>query len=403
MKIIYIHQYFKTYQDGGSSRSYYLAKALTHNGYEVEMITSHNQPAYKKVNLEGIIIHYLPVYYDNAYGFIGRVRAFINFVVKTYQLARSIKDASLCYATSTPLTVGIIALLLKKFHNLPFYFEVRDLWPKAPIEMGVIRNSILKKIAYTLEHSIYQQAEKIIALSPGMAQEIASTLGTPEKIHVIPNMADCDFFQIPEVKANTHTFTISYFGAVGKVNQLSSLIDIARYFQEKQLSNVKFIIAGKGKEYSSIQTLSQSYNLTNIQFLPHVDKYKLKEILALTDVVYISFAQNPVLETSSPNKFFDALAAGKVCIVNTRGWLKDCIEESGCGFYAHPEKPEIVYKKLLPYLASKRKLKEAKESARFLAQTQFSRTLLTGEFLKLFSSYKIPAPASRKEIISNLE
>ena len=123
MKIIYIHQYFKTYSDGGSSRSYYLAKALTDNGYEVEMITSHNEPFYKKVNIEGITVHYLPVYYDNAYGFIGRVRSFLNFVIKAYRLALSIKNAHLCYATSTPLTVGIIALLLKKLTDRGIDFK----------------------------------------------------------------------------------------------------------------------------------------------------------------------------------------------------------------------------------------------------------------------------------------
>jgi len=36
MNILYIHQYFKTPDEGGSTRSYYLAKGLVDNGYEVE-------------------------------------------------------------------------------------------------------------------------------------------------------------------------------------------------------------------------------------------------------------------------------------------------------------------------------------------------------------------------------
>jgi hypothetical protein len=64
MKILYIHQYFNTYADGGSSRSYYLSKALTASGHKVEVITSHNRKQYTKSVVEGITVHYLPVYYD---------------------------------------------------------------------------------------------------------------------------------------------------------------------------------------------------------------------------------------------------------------------------------------------------------------------------------------------------
>ncbi|QHT71249.1 glycosyltransferase family 4 protein [Rhodocytophaga rosea] len=390
MKIIYIHQYFKTYADGGSSRSYYLAKALIKQGHQVEMITSHNKKAYQKVRIEGITVHYLPVFYDTKLGFLGRILSFLRFVIQASRLALSIKNAGLCYATSTPLTVGITALLLKKLKNIPFYFEVRDLWPQAPIEMGVIRNGFIQKIIRGFEKLVYRQAQKIIALSPGMAQDISQKITDLGKIHVIPNMADCDFFQAdePTFPQKTNTFTISYFGAVGKVNQLNYLVEAARYFQEKQLSGVRFQVVGKGNANAQVQQLAQQYQLNNMTFHPHVDKFTLREMLAHTDAVYISFAQKPVMETSSPNKFFDALAAGKLCITNTSGWVRESIEEADCGFYASPDEPDDFYKKLLPYLASKRKLKEAKSSARYLAETQFSREILTKTFVGLFPQSK---------------
>jgi glycosyltransferase involved in cell wall biosynthesis len=396
MKIIYIHQYFKTYEDGGSSRSYYLAKALIDQGHQLEMITSHNKKTYLKARIEGITVHYLPVFYDTKLGFSGRIFSFFRFVIQASRLALSIKNAGLCYVTSTPLTVGITALLLKKLKGIPFYFEVRDLWPQAPIEMGVIRNRLLKKVLLGFEKLLYKQAKQIIALSPGMAQEIAQKTADTGKIHVIPNMADCDFFDLkekPVLMQKTNPFTISYIGAVGQVNQLEQLVEVARYFQEKQLKGVFFQIVGKGNAYRQVQQLAQGYQLKNITFLPHVDKYTLREMLSLTDAVYISFARKPVLETSSPNKFFDALAAGKMCITNTGGWIKELIEETGCGFYASADEPDTFYRKLLPYLASKRKLKEAKEAARQLAETQFSREILTQRFITLFPQQKVVSVA----------
>ena len=46
---------------------------------------------------------------------------------------RTIKDVDICYATSTPLTIGLSALKIKKELGIPYYFEVRDLWPEAPV------------------------------------------------------------------------------------------------------------------------------------------------------------------------------------------------------------------------------------------------------------------------------
>ena len=71
MKIVYVHQYFKTPQEGGAIRSYYLAKGLVDKGFDVEMVTSHNNKDYLETNIEGIVVHYLPVSYDNIWVFLG--------------------------------------------------------------------------------------------------------------------------------------------------------------------------------------------------------------------------------------------------------------------------------------------------------------------------------------------
>ncbi|HTF80228.1 MAG TPA: glycosyltransferase, partial [Cytophagales bacterium] len=140
MKVVYLHQYFKTPQEGGAVRSYYLAKSLVDDGNEVEMITAHNAKEYEFKVVDGIRVHYLPVYYHNRLGFVGRVISFLKFMYMAYHKVTSIRNVDLCYATSTPLSIGWVALRLKSKHNIPYYFEVRDLWPEAPVQMGVLTN-----------------------------------------------------------------------------------------------------------------------------------------------------------------------------------------------------------------------------------------------------------------------
>ena len=69
--------------------------------------------------------------------------------------------------------------------------------------------------------------------------------------------------------------------------------------------------------------LVKHFDLINVRFIKFQNKHNLKRLLNVTDAAYVSFANKPILETNSPNKFFDALASGKLIITNTKGWVKD--------------------------------------------------------------------------------
>jgi hypothetical protein len=133
MKVIYIHQYFRTPEQGGAVRSYHLAKGLLESGIELEMITAHSGKDYDQRWIEGIKVHYLPVDYDQKFGFLRRVWSFFQFVRLSKKLLKKLSRPDLLYITSTPLTTGWIGLWAKKHLALPYIFEVRDLWPEAPI------------------------------------------------------------------------------------------------------------------------------------------------------------------------------------------------------------------------------------------------------------------------------
>ena len=79
MRVLYIHQYFKTPEESGVLRSYHLARGLVKAGHEVEMLTGHNQPHSETKVIQGIKVHYLPVSYSNQMGFGSRVSAFLKF------------------------------------------------------------------------------------------------------------------------------------------------------------------------------------------------------------------------------------------------------------------------------------------------------------------------------------
>ena len=393
MKILYIHQYFKTPQEGGAIRSYYLGKGLVDHGFEVEMITAHNEPVYRKTKVDGITVHYLPVKYDNSMSFTRRILAFARFVRKARKLAVSIEGVDLAYVTSTPLSVGFIALWLKRKKQVPYIFEVRDLWPTAPIEMGAIKGRPIKKWLFGLEAKIYKQADKIVALSPGMRDWIKKVVPNQE-VYMIPNMADCQFFsneikdpKLVEFYHAKNPFVITYLGSIGPANHLEYFLDIAALCLEQKI-NAQFKIVGNGGRLSHIKLSSYLRKLSNVEFIPHQNKEGVKDILNVSDATYVCFANTPVLATNSPNKFFDSLASGKLTIVNTPGWTRELVEKYQCGFYANPLDPHEFAARLRPFLERREMLERYKKNARTIAEQHYSKRLQVQKLVSILNNEK---------------
>ena len=276
-RILYIHQYFKTPQEGGAIRSYYLAKGLVESRFQVEMITSHNESMVCVKEVDGIKVHYLPVTYSNEMGVLKRILAFLKFARVSKRYIKKLQGVDLAYVTSTPLTVGLIGLWIKRKLKIPFIFEVRDLWPTAPIEMGVIKNSLLKNYLYRLESRIYEEAEKIVALSPGMRDWIKKVVPMKE-VYIIPNMADCQFFKKeikdPKLIDFYHAdkpLVITYLGSIGATNHLDYLLEIADLALKQEL-NISFKVVGTGSQLRNIKLNAFLKKLSNIEFIGYQNK-----------------------------------------------------------------------------------------------------------------------------------
>jgi len=380
MRIIYIHQYFKTPEEGGAVRSYHLAKGLVRAGHDVELITTGNNPTYDQRWIDGIKVHYLPVKYDQKFIYLKRIWAFLDFVKKSKLLLKKLKRPDLLYISSTPLTTGLIGLWAKRKMAIPYVFEVRDLWPKAPIEVGAIRNPLLIRYLQQLEARIYQNAMSLVALSPGIANHLR-TISPQSTLHLIPNFSDLEQFQ-PMPKSDKllkkygleETFTIAYTGALGKVNAVEELIDLAELaFQRSK--NWQFLIMGAGSHREYLAQIAQEKGLENVIFIPFGNKASVNEVLSLADFAWISFAHLPVLKTNSPNKFFDAIAAGKPVIINHKGWVYDLMKANHLGISCLPSKLDKAFAQLEELADNPEKILKMGGNSRRLATNYFSKEL----------------------------
>ena len=389
MKVLIIHQHFNTPQKGGAIRSYYLAKALLNRGISTVVITAHNEKDYLKAEVDGIEVHYLPVSYDNKYAFAARIISFLKFTVGAARLGEKFRDFDYCYAISVPLTVGVAAIWIKKFYKVPFIFEVGDLWPEAPIQLGFINNAIIQKALYSLEKRIYRSAEAIVALSPSIKEHIENKVAN-KKVYLITNLADCNFF-LPETKSPNlqeqlgvkGKFVVTYSGAVGIANGLDYFLECANASRKAELP-IHFLLMGEGALRERLMRSAMQLGLSNLSFEDFGNRDRVKQIMNISDASFICYKNVPVLQTGSPNKFFDALAAGKLVVINFGGWIKKEIENNHCGIFVDPQHPTDFIKKIIPFLSDSKMLVHYQMNSRALAEKKYSRELLSKKFVDIF-------------------
>ncbi|NJN42059.1 MAG: glycosyltransferase family 4 protein [Flammeovirgaceae bacterium] len=332
-----------------------------------------------------VISVYAP--YQNHFGFVARIHSFIRYVRGVIKISDQFKSYDACYAMSVPLTVGLAAMYVRWKYKIPYTFEVGDIWPEAPVQLGFIKNSISKQILYRLEKSIYKRAYALVALSPSI-QSYLEKKNPGKKIHLIPNMADCEFYspvydQSLKQKWNIgeEKFVVSYIGAIGYANGLEFILSCARVCLHKNLP-IQFIICGEGAVLSELKSKAQK--LPNITFVPFQSREGVNEVMRMSEAVFISYRPVPILETGSPNKFFDGLAAGKLILINFGGWIKELVEKEECGVYVDPNKPEEFGDRILPFIADQELLKRYQNKSRVLAEEQFSRNKISAQFTRIF-------------------
>jgi glycosyltransferase involved in cell wall biosynthesis len=401
MHILYLHQYFATRKGTTGTRSYEFAWYLVGKGHRVTMITSglenrefpvpEGKP-YGEFETEGIKVVAIAAAYNDPQ--IGTSMSGLQRMFKFYQFAwlacrvgKKLPAPDVVFATHTPLTIGFAGLTLSRYFNVPFVFEVRDLWPEALVNIGALNNPLVIWWLERMAKKIYAGAKHIVALSPGMKEGIVRAGVPTDKVTVIPNGSDLDLFG-PDIDGSTQRqrlglkdkFTAIYFGAMGLANGLEYVIEAARILAERGKNNIVLVLLGSGGKRAELEKMASEYELKNVVFSnPTSDKEQLAQTVAGCDVCLTIY--RAAKEYSwSPNKMFDALAAGKPVLINVPGWLGETIEKNNCGRCVDARRPEMLADALQELAANPELCQQMGKNARELAEREFDRAKLANIF-----------------------
>jgi len=353
MHILIIYQYFGTRNSGWSTRIYELARNWVADGTHVTVITS---PYYKSdIKASGLISHQsvdgirlvvINCADSNLHSKIRRIFNALTFSIVSSWFAVRI-PASIVIASSGPITVGIPAIMASLFSSKKMVFEVRDLWPRGAIEMGLIKNKILIRLGLLFENWCYKRSRFVVPCSLGMEQDIISRFPTVKTL-VIPNAADISFFSeavsydsLPDWATDSDNTLLVYFGSLGAMDACEEIIDGFNLVEKRARIHIAFI--GDGSEKHDLIAKTNALGLhRNIHFIPLMPKILLRAWLKKARASFVVFKPFPVLDTSSPNKLFDSLSAGVPVIQNTGGWMKDLVNNYGVGLNVESSNPQSM-------------------------------------------------------------
>lgn len=391
MKITVFLQYYHTPDCPTAARPYALVECLARN-HDVTVITT---TSWRKKRLDNrfpwtpsnVRLIGFDIPYDNAMTPAERLGSFLRYAGCAFTAGLRRPSPDLIIGSSTPLTAAMAAATVASLQNIPWIFEVRDLWPDFPIQMGALPVPGLPSLLSGVEKWLYRNAAHVVTLSPDMEQHVrtltptanVTTIEYGSSLQLVDDISEEQQATLRRRFSLDDRFLVLYAGALGRANAIPTLLNAAKQFSSD--TDILFAFAGHGYHESTVQRAAQEYeHIRHVPSLPYPDALTL---FSLADVSLVSFLDRPVLACNSPGKFSDSLATGTPVVVTNSGWTKRFVQTHNCGWYVPPERPNVLADRLRTLLAAPQLLNTAGRNARNAAQQHFDRSGIMDRYAEL--------------------
>ena len=276
-----------------------------------------------------------------------RMRIYASFFLSAALRGLTLPRPDVIIATSPQLLVGLAGWWLASVRQIPFVFEVRDLWPESLAAVGIgNEDSWLHRILGALAGFLYERADRIVVVTPAFREHLIERWRVPaEKIAVVENGVETDLFApLPQADRDRARhelgaegkFLVCYAGTMGMAHGLETLLDAASQLQQ-QNPDVRFLLVGEGAEKERIKALAQSRALTNIRFLDQQPRERIPAILSASDACLVLLKKTDVFKTVIPTKMLEFMSSARPVILAVEGQARQIVEEAGAGVVVEPE------------------------------------------------------------------
>ena len=404
MEIIYLCHYFAPEVGAPSARGLEHCRRWLEQGHRVKVVTCFpNHPSgvvheayrgklFRKENLEDLEVYRNYVYATPNEGFLKKTLGHLSFMFTSvlFSLPRIGKAEVIVVSSPTFFSVfsGFVYKYLKK---IPLVLDVRDLWPAAIVELGVLQNKFLIKILEKIELSFYRRAEKVVVVTRRFKDNLVARGVPPHKVKIITNGVDTSFFSFSAEGRNRlrkelrleDKFVVLYIGAHGISHALEKIIAVAERFQKDENEEVFFLFVGEGAVKAEIEKRAQELGLENVRFLPSQQKEEMPGFYSMADVCLVPLRDVKIFETFIPSKMFEMMACERPIVASLAGEAEEILKESGAAEVVGPEDVEAISKALWRLKNDIKKREAMGQKGSEYVKVNYSRQKLADDYLEL--------------------
>jgi glycosyltransferase involved in cell wall biosynthesis len=286
-------------------------------------------------------------------------------------------------ASSPTLFSALSALIIARLKRVPFVIEVRDLWPEAIVDLGLMRPGLLVRALQALARFLYAQAARVVVVTESFADRLAAQGVPRQKLEVIPNGADTRFFSPssdapPPANGKSDRFVVAYIGSHGLSHGLDVVLDAAA-----AQPDVTYLLVGDGADRDRLVAERDRRQLTNVVMRPSVEKAAVPGLYSAADACLVPLRDVPLFESFVPSKLFEVLAAGRPVIGAVRGEAREILSRSGGALLIEPQRGDQLAEAVDRLRSDPALRATLARNGRAFAEQHYDRDALAARYLEL--------------------
>ena len=241
-------------------------------------------------------------------------------------------DKVLIHETS-PVMIGVPAVIVKKLRKCPLYFWVLDLWPESLQAAGGISNKRVLMAFEKLTTWLYKNSDKILISSKGFEESIVEKGDFKDKIIYFPNWADKALevkgdYKLPDMPSG---FKVMFAGNIGEAQDFDHIMEAAKFLQDEK--DIHFVFVGDGRKRSWVENYRDENQLKDtVHWVGRHPVEAMPAFFEQADVMLMTLKDVSIFSLTAPAKLQAYMSAGKPILAMMNGEGPRIIKEAACGY-----------------------------------------------------------------------
>lgn len=402
MHILFISDNFPPEVNAPASRTFEHCREWVKLGHQVTVVTcapnfpkgkvyeGYKNKLWQTEIIDGIKIIRVWTYITANEGFAKRILDYVSFMIAAIFAAPFVRKPDLVVGTSPQFFTACAAYVVSRCKQIPFVFELRDIWPESVKAVGAMGDSVVIRFFEKIEMFLYRKAAGIISVTESFKRTLIERGVDGQKIRVVTNGVDSSRFMPLDKDAELvqrygleGKFVSGYIGTHGMAHALETLLEAAEKVSTLPAGDsYRFIFLGHGARKQALMDKAELMGLKNVVFIDSVPKDEVPRYWSLLDVSIIHLKKTDLFTSVIPSKLFECMGMGIPTLHGVAGESAEIVEKEGAGIVFEPENADQLVESLMLLKNDKQLYRQFRKSC-LLGAKNYDRSVLAKKMLDI--------------------